>query len=150
MKRTQDKAEIAKIVSESYSIRQVLIKLGLVPLGGNYTSIRNLLKKLDINTSHFTGKASNKGKSFGPKRPINDYLSNQHKIKSYNLKRRLISEGYLEHKCYKCELKQWNDKPIPIELEHKDGNSENNSLDNLTILCPNCHAQTPTYRRRKS
>lgn len=50
------------------------------------------------------------------------------------------------HKCNKCELKIWNDQLIPLELEHIDGNSENNSINNVELLCPNCHAQTPTYK----
>ena len=66
------------------------------------------------------------------------------------LRKRLIREGFFEHKCYKCKNSKWNNKDIPLELEHKDGDHSNNNLNNLTLLCPNCHAQTPTYRRRKS
>lgn len=50
------------------------------------------------------------------------------------------------HTCAKCKLEEWNDLPIPLELEHKDGNSDNNLLENVEMLCPNCHAQTPTYK----
>jgi len=50
------------------------------------------------------------------------------------------------HQCNKCGNTEWNGQPIPIELEHIDGNSENNSIDNVELLCPNCHAQTPTYK----
>ena len=53
---------------------------------------------------------------------------------------------YYGHQCQKCKLTKWNDQPIPIEIEHIDGNSNNNTFDNLTLLCPNCHAQTPTYK----
>jgi hypothetical protein len=63
---------------------------------------------------------------------------------SKNAKRYLLeTKG---HCCNKCGNSEWNDQPIPIELEHIDGNSENNSIDNLELLCPNCHAQTPTYK----
>ncbi len=48
------------------------------------------------------------------------------------------------HKCWKCKNTEWNDQPIPLDLEHKDGNGENNSKENIELLCPNCHAQTPT------
>ena len=57
----------------------------------------------------------------------------------------LETEG---HHCWKCNNSTWNDQPIPLEIEHIDGHSENNSLENLSILCPNCHAQTPTYKNR--
>jgi hypothetical protein len=52
------------------------------------------------------------------------------------------------HQCQICNLKEWNDKLIPIEMDHIDGNHKNNSLDNLRLVCPNCHAQTPTYKSK--
>ena len=51
-------------------------------------------------------------------------------------------------KCWQCQITEWNNQPIVFELEHNDGNSENNELDNLSILCPNCHSQTPTFKNR--
>ena len=50
------------------------------------------------------------------------------------------------HKCWSCALTEWKGLPIPIELEHADGNSDNNSKENLSLVCPNCHALTPTYK----
>lgn len=49
-------------------------------------------------------------------------------------------------KCGTCNITEWQGKPIVFELEHKDGNSENNSLNNLQLICPNCHSQTGTYK----
>ena len=60
------------------------------------------------------------------------------------LKRALLEEK--DHACWKCGIKDWNDRPAPLELEHIDGNSSNNDFKNLEILCCNCHAQTPTYK----
>lgn len=51
-----------------------------------------------------------------------------------------------DDKCNKCGISSWNDKPITLELEHKDGNHHNNKRDNLECLCPNCHSQTDTWR----
>jgi hypothetical protein len=45
-----------------------------------------------------------------------------------------------------CSIETWNDKPIVLELEHKDGNSENNRPENLCLICPNCHSQTETFK----
>ena len=143
------KDELIEAVKVSKSIRQVLILLNVSPHGGNYRVINNYIKKLNLDTSHFTGQLWNKGRTTGPKRPISDYLSNKYSITSHKLRKRLISEGFFEHKCYHCNNSTWNNKLIPLELEHKDGNHHNNELDNLTLLCPNCHAQTSTYRRRK-
>lgn len=52
--------------------------------------------------------------------------------------------------CARCQRSEWLEAPIPLELEHKDGNKQNNSRDNVELLCPNCHALTPTWRRAKS
>jgi len=71
---------------------------------------------------------------------------NHRPIQTFKLKHRLIREGILEPKCYRCGLTTWQGLPIPLELEHKNGNPHDNSLDNLTLLCPNCHALTATYR----
>ena len=61
--------------------------------------------------------------------------------------RRYIKEKQ-ENKCAECGISNWNQKDITLELEHKDGNSENNSPENLCLLCPNCHSQTPTYKAK--
>jgi len=143
------KEQLIEAVKLSTSIRTTLIKLNVSPHGGNYRVINNYIKKLNLDISHFTGKAHNKGRKTGPKRPIESYLNNEYKITSHKLRKRLIKEGYFEHKCYYCNNTEWNKLPIPLELEHKDGNHYNNNLNNLTLLCPNCHAQTSTYCRPK-
>jgi len=61
-------------------------------------------------------------------------------------KKKLIRQGVFEHQCQMCLLKEWLGEPIPLELHHIDGNKHNNELENLQILCPNCHAFTPNYR----
>lgn len=50
------------------------------------------------------------------------------------------------NKCWSCGLSEWMGSKMPVELEHKDGNSDNNSEGNLSLICPNCHALTPTYK----
>lgn len=138
--------ELIEAIKQNSSIRQVLITLGLAPQGGSYATINRAIKKYNIDTSHFTGKGWNKGKSLPSKRKIEDYLSNQQSIQSFKLKNRLISENILPRICSNCNLTEWLGKPIPIELDHIDGNNLNNNLDNLRLLCPNCHALTDTYR----
>jgi hypothetical protein len=76
---------------------------------------------------------------------INEYLSNKRPITTHRLKLKLIEEGLKEHKCENCENGEWMGLPIPIELHHLDGSGDNN-LENLQILCPNCHAQTHNYK----
>ena len=69
-------------------------------------------------------------------------------MQTFKLKNILIKFGFKQHLCECCKLKEWNNKPIPLELHHKDGNKYNNILSNLVLLCPNCHAQTDSYRAK--
>jgi Zn finger protein HypA/HybF involved in hydrogenase expression len=62
------------------------------------------------------------------------------------LRKRLLETGLKEHKCENCNNTEWMGKPIPLELSHKNGVNNDHRLENLELLCPNCHAQTPTYR----
>lgn len=62
------------------------------------------------------------------------------------LRKRIIYEQ--DSKCNKCDLKEWQGKDIPLEIDHKDGDNQNNIRENLEALCPNCHALTPTWRGR--
>jgi hypothetical protein len=82
--------------------------------------------------------------------PISDYLSNSRSISSHILKRRLIEESIKSHCCENCSLTLWLGEPIPIELHHEDGNNKNNNLQNLKILCPNCHSIQPNTHRGKT
>lgn len=82
---------------------------------------------------------------------LNEVFSNSKKIRTRYLKERLFIEKYKEPKCECCGLcEEWNGSPLVLELDHINGNSNDNSLDNLRILCPNCHSQTPTFRGRKN
>ena len=140
--------EFVKAVEESGSLRQVLSKLNLREAGGNYQCAKERIKKLNLSTDHFHGQGSNKGKKLPKRNSIETYLVEDRLVQSNNLKKRLISEGLKRHKCEKCGIIEWNGKPAPIELDHIDGNRYNNTIHNLRILCPNCHAQTDTYRGR--
>ena len=134
------------VVKNSRSIREVLQNLNIVPAGGNYKTIKNKIATNNIDTSHFGGQAWNKGKKIGPKRSLEEYLSNTKTIQSWKLKRRLLNDKIFDRKCYNCNKIRWLNQPIPLELHHIDGDNQNNNLTNLTLLCPNCHALTDNYR----
>ena len=87
---------------------------------------------------------------YKPLKTLQDVFDGKVHMKAAHLKFRLVQEGYKEYVCEECGVgDEYNNKPLVHELEHIDGNNKNNSLDNLKILCPNCHSQTPTFRGRK-
>lgn len=143
--KTYTDEQIIEAVKSNQSIRQVLKVLGLALAGGSYQTIHKAIKRLGLDISHFTGKSSNKGKNLSRRRETEDYLSNQFPIQSWKLKNRLIKDKLLFYKCSSCTLSTWLNGPIPLELDHIDGNHMNNNLSNLRLLCPNCHALTPTH-----
>lgn len=74
--------------------------------------------------------------------PVINYLYAGSTTNSYTIRLKLIKEGIREAKCEECGTVYWNDKPVPLELHHMNGDRFDNRLENLQILCPNCHAQT--------
>lgn len=139
--------ELKIAVANSFSIASCLIKIGLAPKGGNYKTFKKLVETNQIDTSHFKGQGHMKGKthSHGLK-PLEDVLQDNVHYNSHKLKLRLIKAGLKQYQCEKCLITTWMDQPAPLELDHKNGNHFDNRLENLRILCPNCHAQTENYR----
>jgi hypothetical protein len=146
MSRKYTNDQFIQAIKSSTSYRQVLKKLGLAEAGGNYESIKRLVKSLNLDITHMTGKSSNKGIKFGCKNPIEHYLTEDSHYQSFKLKKRLLSENIKPHQCEKCGITHWNGEPTPLELDHINGISTDNRIENLRMLCPNCHAQTETYR----
>ncbi len=137
-------------VANNTSIAGVLKSLGLKPAGGNYKTIHLKINNLNCDTTHFTGQHHLKGKNhnWAIKIPLEKILviNSKYGGGTYKLKNRLLQEGYFERKCYNCNRIKWLDQLIPLELEHINGDKFDNRIENLTLLCPNCHALTPTYR----
>lgn len=107
-------------------------------------------KKYAIKYGCFSTNPSGKGtKKLKPSIPLEDIIEGLHpQYQSNKLRKRLLEEKYFEYKCNSCNLSEWLGKPIPLELEHIDGNNSNHLLENLEMLCPNCHSFTSTYRGR--
>ena len=147
-KLTKEQLEAA--VSASYSKAEVLRKLGVVVAGGNYATLDKYLKLWDIDTAHFRGKGWNVGLRFKPKpaQPLAEILVKGSYYQSNKLRKRLLAEGFKAHRCESCQLVEWLGQPIALELHHVDGDKTNNCLENLQLLCPNCHAATDNYRGR--
>lgn len=132
------KALLEPIVMNSKSYAECLKRMGLVCTGGNYKNLQRNITLFQIDSSHMTHQAHNSGMEF----KLFDELS-----KSSSIKTRLLKE--LGNVCQMCGNDEWLGHPIPLELEHIDGNNRNHHRKNVTLLCCNCHALTPTWRNRK-
>lgn len=139
-------SEIVSAVASSDSIAQVLRQIGLSPVGGNYATIKSAIARLNLDTNHFLGQANTKGKQHNKGRPLDYYLRSGVSSNSNQLRKKIISVGIKNHRCESCGLEYWLNEVIPLELHHKDGDRNNNSIENLMVLCPNCHTQTETYK----
>jgi hypothetical protein len=134
----------------SQSMREVLSKLGLKPAGGNYEVVKKHIRELNLDTSHFLGKAILRGAthSYGT-RPLDEVLVHRKLENTYRLRDRLLHEGVKERRCERCGGTEWLGGLMPLELHHRDGDRTNNTLANIELLCPNCHALTDNYRGGK-
>lgn len=157
MRTKYTKELLEPLVNESTHMSDLLRKLGLTTSGGNFNTIKDRLNMFNIDTGHFKRQtSSNKGKhisiiSHTRESFIKKYLIDKHPIASTKLKKFLIKFKLLSEECSECGLlPEWNGKKLVLQLDHIDGNRNNNYLDNLRILCPNCHTQTETFSGRNS
>ncbi len=138
------KNEILDWINENQSKAYISKKLGC-----KQDTLNSYLVKMGIN---YEGNMGGKGiKSDGKRLSAFDYAKT-HGCRGHVLKKKLLEEGYIEKDiCIECGNDgKWNGKPIVLELDHINGNRYDNRLENLRILCPNCHSQTPTYKGRNS
>jgi hypothetical protein len=141
-----------KVGSESTSYYEVFRKLDLKPTGSANGRIRVIVSKLGIDTSHFLGMRANCGPNHvgGPQKVhwtvilTNDRLDGK-KTKPKYLRLALIESGVKEE-CEECHLPPiWNEKPLRLQIDHRNGDCLDNRPGNPRFLCPNCHAQTPNF-----
>lgn len=142
--------DLEKIIKESSSKGEVLKKLNMAASGANYKTLRRKIETLKIDISHFD-KNLNRIRGKRSKIPIELCLvENSSYSYSNNLKTKLLKEGYLKYECVICKNSgEWQGKKISLHLDHINGIRNDNRLENLRILCPNCHSQTETYGSKR-
>lgn len=141
--------QLQEAVKNSTSIRQIIKSLGLIPAGGNYVQVQKYITFYKLDTRHFKGMAWNKGmRGIGkPRITLEAILKKDSSFQSFKLKKRLFAQGLKSPACEECGwAKKSADGRIPLELDHINGDSKDNRIQNLRVLCPNCHSLQPTHR----
>lgn len=135
--------EFCDIVSKSNSYNEIHNKLGL-SIKPNNEIVKSRMHKLGLNNKHFNRRLciSDTNKKI----PLHLMLTENSKHARNNLKRRLLNAGMLANKCSICgQLPIWNGIPLVLHIDHINGIHNDNRIENLRMVCPNCHSQTSTF-----
>jgi 5-methylcytosine-specific restriction endonuclease McrA len=135
--RKRSDNDIIEAVKNCFSVAGTLKYLGYSCAGGNRCTVKEVIARLNLDTSHWTGQLWSKDKQL-KEIPQRGSTAKPHLIRERG------------HRCEKCKNTEWFDVPIILEIHHIDGNKKNNVRENLQLLCPNCHSTTDSWRRKKS
>ncbi len=142
--------QFVDLLKNSTAISEVLFKLGYTVKGNSwgYSQVKQRMTDLNLDFSIFKGKKSiyknTVVKTVTPEMVLKDNCKHTRTV----LRRCILKHGLLPYKCDICGITEWNNKTLSLELDHINGKNNDNRLENLRFLCPNCHSQTSTYGSR--
>lgn len=142
----KNEAAVRSAVANNSTMKDTIIALGLRPAGGNYKSLINSCEKFGITVPRASGKLkTQKAREYSRKSNEEVFTVNSKYSNRNLIKKRLYKLGIPEE-CSECGLTTiWNGKPITLQLDHINGIHNDNRIENLRIVCPNCHSQTDTF-----
>lgn len=145
-----------QLLNTSNSFVDILIKIGLDPYNGNHKTLNHRIKEegFDISILEKNRRKSREKhmKSLLEKKTykLEDILVENSKYGSHHLKNKLISQNILKNECSICKNNgEWFGKKLSLQLDHINGINNDNRLENLRLLCPNCHSQTETFSGKR-
>jgi hypothetical protein len=149
-KRRYSKEEFTQAWLSSRTVGEVARKLGCNCSGGGYVVLRTAAREMKLPTDHMIKYGLNTGPGYNQAKfiPLLEILVEDSTYTNITrLKIRLLREGLLEVKCHGegCGLTEWRGKPISLQLDHINGKNLDHRIENLRLLCPNCHSQTDTF-----
>lgn len=145
-----DKYELEKVVKDSKTKTECLKKMGLRAAGGNYKTITKYIEEYQINIEHFDAhqvriKKINQMTS-DKKIPLSEILVENSDYNRHRLKERLYDENIKIRQCELCGQGEiWNGEKMSLIIDHINGVWNDNRIENLRIVCPNCNATLPTH-----
>ena len=141
--------QFVELLKKSSTISEVLFKLGYTTKGNSwgYSQIKRRMTDLNLDYSIFKGKSYLANKK-SDKISEQDILRENCKHQRTVLRRYIIKNNLIPYKCAICGCTEWQGKTLSLELDHINGINNDNRLENLRFLCPNCHSQTSTYGSR--
>jgi hypothetical protein len=138
-------------VANSRSWAEALRRLGYCPSGGNWKTLQKRASALGVSTDHFDPYAASRERNRGSRTPLEEILVEGSTFSRTCLKQRLYDEGVKEPTCELCgQTDTWRGKRMGLILDHANGVRDDNRLENLRIICPNCAATLDTHCGRKN
>lgn len=144
--RTWTDEQLKEAVSGSKTMAEVARKLGMKAYGANTKTIKKWIAKLELSTNHFLSRGEQLKLTMSKNKKLtHEQIFSKNDLDRKYVKSIIINDRLIEYKCSICNLVEWQGKQLSLHLDHINGINNDNRLENLRFLCPNCHSLTDTY-----